>query len=178
MKQFLLFLGCLSALETKAQQIQPDLFFQNKEHERYVACLLQNQYNRNTAQKPTTIKQRVIARANVFSDNGTWDSSFYKYSGSRGSEFNYDIGGYSKVFFGIDAPTGYYFLGPNPGNLQADSIFNFTRNASTGPVPVPEDTWAASWRPDGQFASVYKSTPERFVYTYTSGGYTYRSYAL
>ena len=36
MKQFLLFLGCLSALETKAQQIQPDLFFQNKEHECYV----------------------------------------------------------------------------------------------------------------------------------------------
>jgi hypothetical protein len=170
MKQFFFILGFLSVTGATAQQIPSDPFIQNKEHERYVSCLLQSQYNRNTSQKPTTIKQRVIARTRLFSNSNTWDSSFYKYSGSRGSDFNYDIGDYSTAFFGIYDPPGYYFLNPNPAELQTDSIFNFTRSASTGPVPVHDATWAATWRSDGQLSSVYKSTPEKFVYTYTSSG--------
>src|SRR6185437_9565342 len=71
-----------------------------------VENILRQQANANFAERSTGLKERVIASSSylIYPDSVLkTDSTAYKYSGSRGSQFDY--------YFGYDAETPFDYIG-------------------------------------------------------------------
>lgn len=129
MKKQLLLAGALLSLFTApAQQLlKPSV--QQSPYNNFLSRLLQSQNSGRLAQKPTDIQYRVVAQAftELGEDETYTDSLRYKYSGTRGSNYNYDNRSlaYNTYFSSNYAPL---FIAPgedNPADLHADSIRSF-----------------------------------------------------
>jgi hypothetical protein len=86
----------------------------------------------NTANKPTTTKQRVITQAVSYNNHDIWDSTTYKYTGARTSTYNFN--GIRKFEYNTSFQSDYwptYLTTINPSNsfLEADSILTYAQGA-------------------------------------------------
>jgi hypothetical protein len=124
MKKTLLLTSALAAgLLSTAQTSKINRFLKHSDnnHLNFVNSLLHTQQPA-TAQKPTGTAQRVIAQ--VYSEDGTIDSTHYKYTGTKGSRYNHNIlsFGYNTDFGSNYAPMITLMYQADPLDLLADSI--------------------------------------------------------
>lgn len=106
--------------ETNAQVPSSIIEIQKVWHEKTANSLLSSQVVfENELNKPTGIKQRVMAQSRKGSSGS--DTTAYKYSGTRGSLYNfnnYNDMGYSKHFYDFDN----VFAGSTTNDVLADTI--------------------------------------------------------
>lgn len=140
-----------------------------KAHKALVYDILQQQ-SKATARKPTGIAHRVIASTTYFADGSLDDSTAYRYSGTRGSEFNYsDAYGYRRSFQDDQGPTVPV---QSPTNMP-DSIRYISEDFKRFEV--------ASYRPDNkisQTTSYFEDQASRQINVYNAQGYRVLSYSL
>lgn len=131
-KQLLLAGALLGLLKAQAQQRIP---FKSgntgTKNEQIIQRILKGQTDNNIAHKPTTIQQRVIAQSEVSSFIGEGDSTTFKYTGTRGSifDFNNPDYTYNTYFSNQYAPIFIYPDEIHPLNMLADSITRYRNNA-------------------------------------------------
>ncbi len=170
----------LSLSQAKAQQI-PDLLFPNRaghKHTKVTQNLLRLQSTGNIAQKPTGLKQRVIAQAlntPFFSD-----STRFTYIGTNGSvyDFNNPDYNYADNFTYEYAPM---FIAPfqaSSSRIIADSIIKYDGNDLA--------KWSkAFYRADKKIDSVWNYffdgtmfTNSRAINVYNAQGYLTTTYGI
>lgn len=129
-KVFLLFYILSGAGLLNAQVYQRTTGEENrlKKHDQLFNQLLNRQIQTpNLAQKPTGIKQRVIAQASHSNGLGLVpDTAVFKYSGSRGSKFDPNMPGYSWDFSNDFLTEQPFYISVNKTmDLLADSIIHY-----------------------------------------------------
>ncbi len=140
-------LGCM--IQAQAQIGKPATENKKlKEHRAMVQQLLKNQFGGGTAQKPTGTQHRVIAQV-MQELGGPVDSMSFKYSGTKGSNYNYDNGDflYPQSFETWYAPRPMLpTLISNPLDLLADTISFYDGNTVT-------DMETATYRSDNKITN-------------------------
>lgn len=134
---------------------------------------------KNTHQKPTAIKQRVIAQVTV-SEDGT-DSVHYSYIGTRGSQYDYNKiaeVGYSMNFFPELSPAFIYPDESSSYDVMAETIHIFGEEGT-----APETStgyYNSSGKLDSAVATSGVNT-SKFSVQYNSAGrvtqFNYESYS-
>ncbi len=119
MKKIFIILATCFVNQLGAQTTDTDLFQRNQSRN-YVLHLLRQQQSTSTQRRPTGTTQRVIAQTT--NRPTSWDSIAFKYSGTNGSEFNYNAFTYNEVL-----NTGWFpsFVPPyrlQPLDVLADTI--------------------------------------------------------
>jgi hypothetical protein len=131
-------LGGLSLMaQTRHQQHHPLSTGAQKNHKLIGGILAKQVAIASTANKPTTIKQRVIGQASIDLDGQRLDSMKYKYSGTRTSSYNFngiDFDNntaflYNNSFSSDYLPSYLTAITPTNSNLQADSIFYYEEDS-------------------------------------------------
>ena len=135
MKQLLLlFLLLLSGNFAFAQHRRDPLI---SNYDREILQILRKQ-NSAGELKPTALKQRVIAQSNIYGINH--DSTSFKYSGMRGSRFDFNSYNYARVLENVMEPDAF--------SLLADSIL-FYQQETLSYVDY------AYYRPDNKTDSIF-----------------------
>ncbi|WP_118975182.1 T9SS type A sorting domain-containing protein [Taibaiella koreensis] len=140
-------------------------------HQAFIDRLLQAQSNNASSQKPTGIAHRVVATT-TYTEAGLFDdSTAYRYSGSRGSKFNYnDAYGYRRSFQDDQGPT---LSAPAAPTSLPDSIKYISEGFTRFEV--------ASYRPDNKMSQTTSHADiqaSRQVNAYNAQGYRVLSYSL
>jgi hypothetical protein len=173
-------LGCL--IQTQAQIGKPATENKKlKEHRAMVQKLLKNQFSGGTAQKPTGTQYRVVAQV-MQELGGTPDSMTFKYSGTKGSNYNYDAGDflYPQSFEPWYAPRpAIPTLISNPLDILADTMSFFDGNTVT-------DLETATYRNDNKIinstsVSIDPTADDyyfRMANVYNSQGHIVKAYNL
>ncbi len=167
-------LGCL--VQAQAQVVKGSNEDKKiKANRMMVQKLLQKQFAAGTAQKPTGTKNRVIAQA-MQELGGTVDSTTYKYSGTKGSRYNYDNPDltYATEFQSTYAPRPILSYMNNPLDLLADSIHIY----SDGTL---EQIETAAYRTDSKINNSISISGNYYTKTanvYNSQGHIVTSYTL
>ncbi len=91
----------------------------------HVMQLLKNQ-QAATAQKPTAIKERVIAQSVSDSNMFLEDSTVIKYSGTNGSRFDYNFMSYSYGYSSFGFTPNYYPYDFQEADVQLDALCNWS----------------------------------------------------
>jgi hypothetical protein len=133
-------------------------------HKDLILSILDGQQSR-LQEKPTGIKQRVIAQ--TMKGETINDSASFRYSGTRGSEFNYNRFTYNSILEGPYEPSFIYPRNMKGWHMLADTITYFIR-----------DTFSykdyAVYRPDNKCSFIFTeyNTSSRFrsSYIYNSNG--------
>jgi hypothetical protein len=124
----------------------------NKEQLLIRSLLKKQAASNETAQKPTEIKQRVIAQTSIDGDIGVQDTATYKYSGTHTSRYNHNSF-FEEPSYNWEFQSDY-FTGPiadlvtRSFDLQADSIISY--DGST-----PYSISKAYYRPDNKIDSFF-----------------------
>lgn len=129
--------------KTMAQQTIQSGYILSEHHQKIIKLLEDQERNLWAAEKPTGIKQRVIAQS--YHAGTSFDSTAFKYSGRRGSRFNYNLFSFPR-FMNLSFDT----LNPrvfSPFYLLADTIATFTD------TPMYADY--CSYRPDNQIQNLF-----------------------
>jgi len=175
-------LAALSIAEASAQHSLDVLLGRHRSERRnadMTARLLQSQSATSALQKPTAIKQRVIAQAlNPEINNNHIDSTRYAYSGINGSRYSYNMEelNYSEGFTSVYAPM--FQLPGIPGSMDvlADSIIQYDNSGMT-------NAEKAFYRADKKIDSViYRSTggtsASKTVNVYNPQGHITATYTM
>ena len=175
-KQLLMLAAVGSLLQAQAQSRKIDFGNQNAKSKsgKMIQGILKRQGASNHAQKPTQIKQRVIAQSFNEMDGGDvyQDSIVYKYSGTRGSAYDFNEIGYNFEFRPVYSPMYNDYRYPfNPFNLLADSIESYGDGSKYY-------TEKAFYRTDNKLDSVFafyndgsSIIPSKVNVTYSSSGH-------
>jgi len=131
MKKTLLPLLLLGSIASFAQSPAANPFRRQTDHKhsQFVKALFQG-YNTQASpvgQKPTGTQQRVIAQVGTDDAGILQDSTTYKYSGTKGSQYNYDNPDliYSSYFPSDYLPALQEPFSNRSSQLLADSIFSY-----------------------------------------------------
>lgn len=171
-------IGCFAQSHAQLEQILHPGNEKMKAHRAMVGHFLKMN-NSNTAQKPTGVQHRVIAQAMRESSDPA-DSTFFKYSGTRGSKYNFDNMNltYNRSFESMYTPMYLPFGADNPMDLLADSLLTFYDDELYYVA-------AAAYRPDNKISSsaTVELDPGGNYYSktlnnYNAGGHITASYML
>ncbi len=124
-KQLLLAGALLSILQANAQSPLRKQHASSKKNHELLTRVLHSQSISNTAQKPTEIRQRVIAQATeLMLPGNSLDSTTFHYNGLKGSTFDWNSLNYSynSDFNNLYDPLFRFPGQDNPMNMLADSI--------------------------------------------------------
>lgn len=162
----LLFLLFISSNFAIAQQARDTLFLK---YDRELFQILRKQQLSNDAVdlKPTGLKQRVIAQSLTNSINT--DSTAFKYSGMRGSRFDFNGYYYDPVLDNALEPDAFSILADSITSVQNDTIRYLDY---------------AYYRPDNKtdsifsifFDEIYSLDSTKIINLYNANGIAYRSY--
>lgn len=141
-KTLLLAIAMISLNGLYAQISKDDLLRKWQTNQVMISRLLQAGHTPGAQQKPTGLSYRVIGNM-IKVANGGSDSSAFKYSGTRSSNFNHDDpyynynahfeGGYAPLPilpYSIDLLDAFFDI--DPGNLQADTIRYYSNLSLAG----------------------------------------------
>lgn len=145
-------------------------------HFNKIQQLVSRQNAHVAAQKPTGIKQRVIAQVGY--EDGDIDSTAFTYSGSRGSRFDYN--NMYDLRYKDYLPDLYYYNDPSEGlptDMLADKISIYD-NYNTGILEI-NNQYEGHYRSDNQLDTIFDndynqgeiSFSEMYVRAYNSQGY-------
>ncbi len=154
MKKNLVLAGALllSVVRADAQQNPVTRHRHNPETKALIQNILSRQSAGKTALKPTGIQQRVIAQATEFFLFENNDSVTFKYSGARGSEFDFN---YMEYLYSDGSNNNYdpifrFSEEPDPLSVLADTVKRYQNGEWY-------NTRAMHRRPDNKVDSAYIS---------------------
>lgn len=180
-KSLLIAAGLLAVVQTQAQTPRRHFTREDNKLHSLIRSIVRSQLP-VTAQKPTAIKQRVVAQGTTYFEEGNVyrDSLTFAYSGSNGSRYNHNNVGYNESFEPEYAPMySDYRYSVSPLDLLADSISYYDE----GMLSDVERAW---YRSDKKIDSVHTinyemGNPElsnRTLTRYSPGGYLLQQVTL
>ena len=169
-------LGCMIQTQAQIGKTAPENK-KLKEHRAMVQKLLKGQLGGSTAQKPTGTQHRVIAQTMLEAGDIIPDSTTFKYSGTKGSNFNYDSKDfvYSTAFSNWYAPRPMFPMVESPLDMLADTISSYYNDTL-------DSRSTAVYRPDNKILSnTYTSfyiPPSSNMYAKTVNGYNSQGHVI
>jgi hypothetical protein len=169
-------LGCMIQAQAQIGKTVPENK-KLKEHRAMVQKALKGQLGGGTAQKPTGTQHRVIAQTMLEAGDLIPDSTTFKYSGTKGSNFNYDNQEfvYTADFSSWYAPRPLFPMVENPLDMLADTISDYYDNILTTRA-------TAAYRPDNKLLSststFYATPPTPNFYNKTVNGYNTQGHVI